>query len=57
MSQWNDEAADSLIAVQVEQELQRTASKASEVDERLARIKVDQQRLELQLAQSKEGTH
>ena len=45
------------IILQVEQELQRTASKASEVEERLARIKVDQQRLELQLAQSKEGTH
>lgn len=43
--------------MQVEQELQRIASKAHEVEERQARLKVDQQRLELQLAQAKEGTH
>ena len=43
--------------MQVEQELQRTASKAHEVEERQARLKVDQQRLELQLAQAKEGMH
>ena len=41
--------------MQVEQELQRAASKAHEVDEGQARLKVDQQRLGLQLAQAKEG--
>ena len=44
-----------LFAMQVEQELQRAAGKAHEVEERQARVKVEQQRLELQLAQAKEG--
>ena len=45
------------LAIQVEQELQRAASNMHEIDERQARLKVDQQRLELQLAQAKEGMH
>ena len=44
-----------LTQLQVEQELQGTAKKASEMEERRARLKVDEQRLELQLAQAKEG--
>ena len=52
-----DCAADALCALQVEQELQRAASQGREVEERQARLKVDQQRLELQLAQAKEGMH
>ena len=55
VSDIQDGAADTPFAMQVEQELQRAASMAHEVDERQTRLKVDQQRLELQLAQAKEG--
>ena len=44
-----------LDVVQVEEELQRAASKAHEVEEQQARLKVDQQRLQIQLGQAKEG--
>lgn len=44
-------------AAQVQQELQRADSLTHDLEERQARLKVDQQRLELQLAQAKEGEH
>lgn len=44
-------------AIQVQQELQRADSLTHDLEERQARLKVDQQRLELQLAQAKEGAH
>ena len=44
-----------MLGVQVEEELQRAASTAHQVEEQRARLKVDQQRLEIQLGQAKEG--
>lgn len=42
---------------QVEQELQRAAGKAREVEDMQAGLQVDKQRLGIQLAQAKEGAH
>jgi len=43
--------------VQVEQELQRAAGKACEVEDMQVRLQVDKQRLDIQLGQAKEGAH
>lgn len=43
--------------VQVEQELQRAAGKAHDIEDMQARLQVDKQRLDIQLGQAKEGVH
>ena len=44
-----------LCCVQVQEELQKAASKTQDVEERQKRLQVDKQRLDIQLAQAKEG--